>query len=51
MGFFDGIKSAFGGQGGKQDDARTCERCRNHASCKRRAMGYGDTCENYDEMA
>ena len=48
MGFFDRFKS--GGQGPKKDDdARTCERCKNHTSCKRHTMGSEGTCENYNE--
>ncbi len=51
MGFLDGIKAAFGGQGPKQDEARSCVQCKNHTSCKRYAMGTEGTCENYDEAA
>jgi hypothetical protein len=51
LGFFDRIKTASGGRGPKKEDARTCERCKNHTSCKRMAMGNNHTCENYDEIA
>jgi len=49
MGFFDRIRGKSGGRDPKQDDARSCERCKNHTSCKRYTMGSEGTCENYNE--
>ena len=50
MGFLDSIKNVFDGRGPqKQDEARTCERCKNHTSCRRYAIGSEGTCENYNE--
>jgi hypothetical protein len=48
MGFLDRLLGTSGGRG---QEARTCERCKNFSHCKRREMGNNDTCENYDEQA